>query len=110
MLLTFPVQLLADEGPSPPSISASTTDSSEVLASDIRRAEMFTRSIHLGDTASLVVAFVIAILTGLSSNYLGKPFGTIQDYAALFLWAAGTKVALDILSSVLDKFVTPNET
>lgn len=109
MLLTFPVQSLVDAGPSPLPISASMTDSSELPASDTRRAEMFTRSIHLGDTVSLVVAFVIAILTGLSSNYLGKPFGTIQDYAALFLWAAGTKVALDILSSVLDKFVTPGK-
>lgn len=109
MMLSFPVQSLVEEGAPPPPAAESMTDSSELPASDTRRAEMFTRSIRLGDTVSLIVAFVIAILTGLSSNYLGKPFGTIQDYAALFLWAAGTKVALDILSSALDKFVTPNK-
>ena len=43
--------------------------------------------------------------SGLSSNYLGKPFGTVQDYFTLFVWAAGTKVGLDIVTAALDKLV-----
>ncbi|MCU1224536.1 MAG: hypothetical protein JWQ42_2629 [Edaphobacter sp.] len=37
---------------------------------------------------------------------LGKPFGTFQDYAVLFLWAAGTKIGVDIVTAVTDKFVS----
>jgi hypothetical protein len=79
----------------------------DLPASDTRRADMLSRAIHLGDLGSALLAFAIALLTGLNANYLGKPFGTIQDYVTLFLWAAGTKVAIDLVSSVLDKFTSP---
>lgn len=73
-------------------------------ASDTRRAQLLHQSINLGDTAATFFAFVIALLTGLSLKYFGQPFGTIEDYAGLFLWAAGTKATLDIITSVVGKF------
>jgi hypothetical protein len=74
-------------------------------ATDTRRAEMLDRGIRLGDLASVIIAAVIALATGLGSNYLGKPFGTVQDYFTVFVWAAGTKIGLDIVTTVLDKLV-----
>ncbi|MGA9414189.1 MAG: hypothetical protein WBV60_05815 [Terriglobales bacterium] len=72
---------------------------------DDRRRDLLAKAIALADRASAILAFALAVLTGLTVNYLGKPFGTVQDYIALFLWAAGTKATLDIVTSVLDKFV-----
>ncbi len=77
---------------------------STLPASDTQRAQLLHQSISLGDTASTLFAFVIALLTGLSLKYYGQPFGTIEDYAGLFLWAAGTKAALDIITSIVGKF------
>jgi hypothetical protein len=73
-------------------------------ANDDRRLALLTAAIGFGDLGSAVLAFVIALLTGLSTYYLGKPFGTLQDYVVLFLWGAATKATLDIVTSVLDKF------
>jgi hypothetical protein len=98
--------LIASDALSAAGLFTPAADLSHLPASDTRKAEMLKRAIHLGDTGTGLLAFIIALLTGLSSNYLGKPFGTLQDYAALFVWAAGTKVALDILTAALDKFGT----
>jgi hypothetical protein len=73
-------------------------------ANDDRRFKMITQSIQRGDTLTTFLAFLIALLTGLNSNYLGKPFGSLQDYIVLFLWAAGTKASLDIVLAVVDRF------
>jgi len=76
---------------------------SALPASDDRRAQLLHQAIDLGNTAATFFAFVIALLTGLSLKYFGQPFGTIQDYVGLFLWAAGTKATLDIITSVVGK-------
>jgi hypothetical protein len=86
-------------------ILSAVKDRDHAGASDTRRAETLDRGIRLGDLGSVVIASVIALVTGLSSNYLGKPFGTVQDYFSLFVWGAGTKVGLDIVTSALDKLV-----
>jgi hypothetical protein len=83
-----------------------TTADLDLPANDQRRAEMLEQAITRGDVQATVFAGAIALLTGLNTYYLGKPFGTLQDYIGLFLWAAGTKVALDILTAVWDKFVS----
>jgi hypothetical protein len=80
------------------------SDLNHLPANDDRRLALLTAAIGYGDRGSAVLAFVIALLTGLSTYYLGKSFGTLQDYAVLFLWGAGTKATLDIVTSVLDKF------
>ena len=93
-----------DEWPGPQVLSPA-ADLNHVGAGDTRRAQALDRGIRLGDLGSVIIASVIALVTGLSSNYLGKPFGTVQDYFTLFVWAAGTKVGVDILTSALDKLV-----
>lgn len=87
-----------------PSSFAALSDMNHLPANDNRRFDVLARSLHYGDRGSVILAFVIALLTGLNSNYLGKPFGTLQDYITLFLWGAGTQATLDILASVLNKF------
>jgi len=77
---------------------------SALPASDDRRAQLLHQAIDLGNTAATFFAFVIALLSGLSLKYFGQPFGTIQDYVGLFLWAAGTKATLDIITSIVGKF------
>jgi hypothetical protein len=81
------------------------SESGPSAASDTRTIELLDKAIRLGDVGTTALALVIALLTGLNAYYFGKPFGTIEDYCGLFLWAAGTKVGLDIVTSVLDKFV-----
>jgi hypothetical protein len=73
---------------------------------DARRVQMLQAATHFWDGASVVLAIVIALITGLSTNYWGKPFGTVQDYAVLFLWGAGTKIGVDIVAAITDKFVS----
>jgi hypothetical protein len=80
------------------------SDINNLPANDDRRLAMLTKAISYGDWGSFILAFVIALLTGLNTNYLGKSFGTMQDYVVLFLWGAGTKATLDIFTSVLDRF------
>lgn len=76
----------------------------KLRASDSRRPELFSRAVRLGDKGAALLAFIIAVLTGLSAKYFGQPFGTIEDYLGLFLWAVGTKAAVDILTSVIGRF------
>lgn len=82
---------------------------SEALSTpdDSERATSFRAAIFRYDLASTLFAGAIGLLTGLNLFYLGKPFGTFQDYVALLLWAAGTKAALDVVVAVLDKLVSP---
>ena len=96
------------EGTPETSFESQFVDSAQLAASDTRRPGLLNRAIRFGDTGSVVLAVMLATLTGLSTNYFGKPFGTAQDYVVLFLWAAGTKAALDMLSAVLDRFAAPS--
>ena len=76
-------------------------------ANDAQRVDLLQNAINRRDVASVVLASVIAVVTGMNTNYWGdKPFGTFQDYAVLFLWAAGTKIGVDIIAAVTDKFVS----
>lgn len=69
-----------------------------------RRAAQVRNAIWRSDWATTVFAGLIGLLTGLTTFYIGKPWGLLGDYLSLFLWAAGTKAALDILLGVVDKF------
>jgi len=68
------------------------------------RVTQLRAAILKSDLAATVFAGLIGLLTGLNTFYIGKPFGSLGDYVSLFLWAAGTKAALDILLGVIDKF------
>ena len=105
-IMSFASYLLSPTNQWPgPQILTAAADLDHPAASDTRRAEVLDRGIRLGDLGSVIIASVIALVTGLSSSYLGKAFGTVQDYFALFVWAAGSKVGLDILTAALDKLV-----
>lgn len=80
-------------------------DEEQVIVDDHARARILRDRIRRGDSLSLSFALAIAIVTGLNSYYLGQPFGTLKDYAGLFLWAAGTKATLDIVGLILDKLL-----
>jgi hypothetical protein len=68
------------------------------------RVTQLRAAIWRSDLATTVFAGMVGLLTGLNTFYIGKPFGSLGDYVSLFLWAAGTKAALDILLGVIDKF------
>ena len=72
--------------------------------SDEGRVAFFSRAIREGDIAIAVFALLIAELIGLNTKYLGfKAFGTVKDYVDLFVWGAGTKATIDIVTVLLDK-------
>jgi len=87
----------------PDESTAAAGQEDEVAIGDGRKVELLRRAIKAGDTGAVLFSILLATLTGLSSLYLGKPFGSFADYVALFLWAAGTKATLDILAGILDK-------
>jgi hypothetical protein len=66
---------------------------------------------HLGGwwtLGLLLVAFAVAIFTGLSTEYAGKAFGTsLWDYVKLFLWGVATKLVLDGVVKGLDAIGVP---
>jgi len=71
---------------------------------DERRASFLARAIREGDIAIAIFAIIIAELIGLNTKYLGfKAFGTVKDYVDLFVWGAGTKATLDIVTVLLDR-------
>jgi hypothetical protein len=74
---------------------------------DERRAAQLQTVIQRSDLAATILAAIIGLLTGLNAFYFGRPFGTLQDDIALFLWAAGTKAVLDLVLGVVDKFAGP---
>lgn len=53
--------------------------------------------------ALVAVAVVIAVVTGLSTQYAGKAFGGSRwDYINIFLWGFTTKIVLDLAVAALD--------
>lgn len=64
-------------------------------ADDAERERFYTNAINRWDIILTLLAFVIAVLTGLNTYYLGKPFGTLQDYVTLLLWGLVTKLIVD---------------
>lgn len=70
-------------------------------ADDAKREEFYAGAIRKWDRSLTGLAFIVAVLTGLNSFYLGRPFGTIKDYVGIVVWAVGTKVTVDIVSAAL---------
>ncbi len=52
-------------------------------------AQTISRKIRDVDLALLVVALILASVTGLLDRYVDKPFGTVADYCWAFLWGFG---------------------
>jgi hypothetical protein len=72
-------------------------------AKDEQRRQKLEFSVQLGDWLAFWIAVVAGVLTGLTTYYFGKPFGSFADYATLFLWGLGSKFVVDIASLGLDK-------
>jgi hypothetical protein len=53
-------------------------------------------------TLLLVLAVVVAVVSGLHALYVGKPFGTTWDYINLFIWGFTTKIVFDLVVGSLD--------
>lgn len=70
-------------------------------ANDAVRQEFYAAARQRWDLALAVIAFVTAVVTGLHASYLGQPFGTLKDYAGLFIWGVGTKIVVDSMSAAL---------
>ncbi|MBZ5646943.1 MAG: hypothetical protein LAN37_06935 [Acidobacteriia bacterium] len=72
-----------------------------------RSAADYLAEIKHRDRLLGMLAYLTAILTGLSMNYFGQNFGTVHDYVKLFLWAFGAKVAVDALANSLERWLRP---
>src|ERR1017187_1802942 len=68
-------------------------------------AKDFLKEISKRDKALGRLSYVLALLTGLTTLYYGKNFGTVNDYFLLILWAFGSKITVDVLSGGLERFV-----
>jgi hypothetical protein len=67
-----------------------------------KRAVFARQAIHRGDKSILYIAIVTALVTGLTTVYFPKNFGTLPDYLTTLIWGAGTKAALEGLSAALN--------
>jgi hypothetical protein len=50
-----------------------------------------------------VLAFLIAVYTGLKAEYFDQPFGTWRDYADIVVWAVAAGTLSDLLLKALDR-------
>jgi hypothetical protein len=71
---------------------------------DKERKRFFGWLIEAGDGATFTIGAGLAVLTALNTYYIDKPFGTLHDYLSLFLTAAGTKAAVDVVAALVDRF------
>lgn len=74
------------------------------IPTDNSRRRIFGWLIEAGDGATFTIGAALAVLTALDTYYIGKPFGTTHDYVNLFLAAAGTKAAVDLVAALVDRF------
>ncbi len=88
------LSLLSDALTPPPAVTAVPLD-------DAARERFYAGAIRSWDGFLTVLAFIVAVLTGLNQYYFGKPFGTLKDYVGILVWALGTKVTVDIVSASL---------
>ena len=75
----------------------------EVPGDDAAREKHYRNMRRNADVAFIVVAFVIAVNTGLSQLYYDKPFGTARDYVNALLWGFGTQTALSAFTTGLQR-------
>jgi hypothetical protein len=75
----------------------------DASTSDTDRRLEYERRMHAWDFRLAILAFVIAVLAGLNTHYLNKPFGTISDYVTLLLYGVGVKATLDTIYAAIDK-------
>lgn len=70
---------------------------------DESRAQYYRAQTLKWDRLTVAVAAIITVITGLQANYFGAAFGSLKDYATLFVWAVGSQVAIEAFSNVLGR-------
>jgi hypothetical protein len=76
----------------------------EPLQRDIREAREITESAKMLQIMAVAVALVLAVVTGMTALYIGKPFGTLWDYVTIFTWGLATPTVVAGIGSALDSF------
>lgn len=71
--------------------------------SDAERRLDYEKRMRDWDLCLAILAFLIAVLVGLNTHYLNKPFGTISDYVTVLLYGVGVKATLDTIYAAIDK-------
>lgn len=69
---------------------------------DAARARLYADAREKADRRLWWLALALALVTGLASLYIGKPFGTLWDYVNAVAWGAGAVLALSALSAALE--------
>jgi hypothetical protein len=69
---------------------------------DLDDYKFFTLLRRVQSIVLVLLAFAVAVATGLNSLYVGKAFGTWWDYINLFMWGVTTKIVFDLVVGSLD--------
>lgn len=72
------------------------------------RSEELARRLRTGDAVATLLAWVLAIFTGLTALYFTKTFGSPTDYATAILWGLTTAAAVDALIVALPQGPEPD--
>jgi hypothetical protein len=76
---------------------------------DKARADAYAKTRRTWDWLLIMLAVVLALVTGLGALYIGKPFGTLWDYVSAVAWGVGAMLALDALNAAVDKLPSLRE-
>ncbi len=72
------------------------------------RAEELDRRLRTGDTVATLLAWIVALFTGLTALYFTKTFGSPTDYLTAVLWGLTTAAAIDALVGALPQPPEPD--
>jgi hypothetical protein len=70
---------------------------------DESRARYYRAQTLKWDRLTVGVAALITIITALQVNYFGAAFGSLKDYATLFVWAVGSQSVIEAFSGLLGR-------
>ncbi len=71
------------------------------LADERERRDYYAGLRRRYEGVTLLVAFALAVISGLKALYIGHPFATPWHYVQALTWGAGTKLALDTVLAAL---------
>lgn len=68
-----------------------------------RKLEGVRRALFMADLVTSGISLLVASLTGLLALYIGKAFGSMQDYLTIFLWGFGIDASVRGIAEVFKK-------
>jgi hypothetical protein len=75
-------------------------------ANDVLRAGHYREAIRRWDLVTTAVGALVALIGGLQIYYFGANFGTLKDYANLFVWGLGAQAVFEVLTAGLGRLIT----